>query len=541
MRLLAFMLSLFSLASLLNAQQLALGKIHESDINGKSVNFKTVIETMLNAKHNLYIRDVTIRWEDEIDRPFVDGRFFLSSNPEQQVVKHMVEFINCDFDPLYWVLLRNVKFESYLSIIDSKNAKFIFKDVEFIRGVKSVNNSVEFLDFKNCTFQEGFKLIRSLVTDFIRFDSCHFNFTLPDNKHLLGLDQNPVPFEINNRIEAINVEIINSHFNMSPDLVNVPDNFIKLSNTRYNNLKLSNNVFHGNVDFSESTVENLSMIRQNEFHHQVFFNAFNTNELNTKISWEDVRGGKIAVYSDGKIFNNENVAAANLFEAADLFSSYASIHNSFKSQGMRIYANACYVEWKDAETVWLGRYYKEAETNLPFFMLLMNRFLLIFCDYGTNPLKSVLISIYIILAFGVIFMFTSDYSKYPEYNIVRFIKDALSSKFQSSEFVKGRFFEIKSKPNTRIFTKMQLGLLSFLQYTERSNSIKVLALATLLVLTITASFIHCLLLSLNIYSTLGFGNIPQRGIFRVMSIAEGICGWFLLSIFSVSLISQILQ
>ena len=53
--------------------------------------------------------------------------------------------------------------------------------------------------------------------------------------------------------------------------------------------------------------------------------------------------------------------------------------------------------------------------------------------------------------------------------------------------------------------------------------------------------LNSIVLSLNTFSTLGFGDIPVRGISRYVAIVEGFLGWFLLSIFSVSLISQILQ
>ena len=52
---------------------------------------------------------------------------------------------------------------------------------------------------------------------------------------------------------------------------------------------------------------------------------------------------------------------------------------------------------------------------------------------------------------------------------------------------------------------------------------------------------NSIILSINAFSTLGFGNIPVQGALRYITILEGFLGWFLLSIFSVSLISQILQ
>ena len=67
---------------------------------------------------------------------------------------------------------------------------------------------------------------------------------------------------------------------------------------------------------------------------------------------------------------------------------------------------------------------------------------------------------------------------------------------------------------------------------------------SLLVYIIYLGFIRALnstTLSVNAFSTLGFGAIPVQGASRYITILEGFIGLFLLSIFSVSLISQMLQ
>ena len=42
-------------------------------------------------------------------------------------------------------------------------------------------------------------------------------------------------------------------------------------------------------------------------------------------------------------------------------------------------------------------------------------------------------------------------------------------------------------------------------------------------------------------ATLGFGEIPIKGLPRYLAIIQGFIGWFMLTIFSVSLISQLLN
>jgi hypothetical protein len=54
------------------------------------------------------------------------------------------------------------------------------------------------------------------------------------------------------------------------------------------------------------------------------------------------------------------------------------------------------------------------------------------------------------------------------------------------------------------------------------------------------SLINAITLSLNSFVTLGFGTIPTSGLARYVCILQGFIGWFLLSIFTASLINQVM-
>lgn len=58
--------------------------------------------------------------------------------------------------------------------------------------------------------------------------------------------------------------------------------------------------------------------------------------------------------------------------------------------------------------------------------------------------------------------------------------------------------------------------------------------------SILLTLINSLTLSINSFVTLGFGSIPTKGFARYLCIIEGFIGWFLLSIFTVALINQVL-
>jgi hypothetical protein len=125
----------------------------------------------------------------------------------------------------------------------------------------------------------------------------------------------------------------------------------------------------------------------------------------------------------------------------------------------------------------------------------LNRFLKLFCDYGTNPVKAILMSTFVIFLFGILY----------------FIFPSEGQRVQFRLIWKG------------IWSKRSRSLLK----TQLVHGSK--------------QFLNAFALSMNAFVTLGYGDMPARGVARYLAVLEGLTGWFLLSIFSSSLISQILQ
>jgi hypothetical protein len=67
------------------------------------------------------------------------------------------------------------------------------------------------------------------------------------------------------------------------------------------------------------------------------------------------------------------------------------------------------------------------------------------------------------------------------------------------------------------------------------------AFSIAIVYDLMVKILNALMLSINTFTTLGFGEIPMKGLPRYLAIIQGFIGWFMLTIFSVSLISQILH
>ena len=100
------------------------------------------------------------------------------------------------------------------------------------------------------------------------------------------------------------------------------------------------------------------------------------------------------------------------------------------------------------------------------------------------------------------------------------------------------------------FRKWVDGFLNVLQSPwssmPRSKQAMVSLLTTLYVICyllwhLLLRILDAFMVSLNAFSTLGFGGIPFQGVARYLVVCEGLVGWLMLTIFSVSLIGQLLR
>lgn len=184
-----------------------------------------------------------------------------------------------------------------------------------------------------------------------------------------------------------------------------------------------------------------------------------------------------------------------------LKSSGYKFYGIYKEQGDIESANACYAEIKRFETRRWKYLFNQNKTFESFFRWQLNSFLSYFTDYGTNPAKAVIKSGWVILLFAIFYLFfPSDWDVSNRSQLLSKVKDLAS----------------KNREKSIIAT------LTFVAY---------------------SGFIHilnALTLSLNAFTTLGFGDIPTHGAARYVTIVQGFIGWFLLTIFSVSLINQVL-
>jgi hypothetical protein len=208
----------------------------------------------------------------------------------------------------------------------------------------------------------------------------------------------------------------------------------------------------------------------------------------------------------------------------------------------------------------------------------------VFSDYGTNPAKSIIFSIYIIFIFGAFYLFFPNswdahgrnriihrygfFMKYmvKEAGIHEVYLEEKQREFDEFNSFSNVIAESKNKV-PRFFTTTSLVLL---KWAKSGSTISAFLLkridvmkgkwadltkgkrvwkSILLIFIFTLAIIYdlfikllnALMLSINTFTTLGFGEIPIRGLPRYLAIVQGFIGWFLLTIFSVSLISQLME
>lgn len=247
-------------------------------------------------------------------------------------------------------------------------------------------------------------------------------------------------------------------------------------------------------------------------------------------------------------------------------------------------ANAVYIEIKDLETQRLKYLYEESPSFKTYFKWRINQFLKIFSAYGTEPERAIVFSVWVILAFALVYLFfPNHWDSHGKDRILHryqfFFKYLNKDAGMHDVYLDGKkdelahydgfknFFIENGKTVPKFFLATALPLYRWSTASTRSSSwflrkidifkgkwadlpapqraaktvLLTLAFAIALTYDILIKMLNALMLSINTFTTLGFGEIPIKGLPRYLAIVQGFIGWFMLTIFSVSLISQLLN
>lgn len=305
-----------------------------------------------------------------------------------------------------------------------------------------------------------------------------------------------------------------------PQLINLEGNF--------NDLVLTDNVFESSLALGGS-VQNRLTFTGNSYHNMLSIAELNLAGLgHFRADIDSLLGFKLAttellydVYdyvatelgdtssliqsqigSNFTKFINAEADIEHYTEATymNLISDYYRIYDHYKKNGFHDYADKIYLEMKDVELKRLRAEFLKYGGMERLVEWTLNSILKFYTRYGTSPTRAIIVSFVVLVIFAIFyFFFPSEW-------------DTRSKGQLLIEFKNLR--EKNDKGYVRPFSALMIGL--------------------------AKSSVNAFSLSLNTFITLGFGSIPTTGIARYVCIFQGFLGWFLLSIFTASLIGQIL-
>jgi len=354
-------------------------------------------------------------------------------------------------------------------------------------------------------------------------------------------------------------------------------------------LVLLNDSMHS-LNFTDATINKSLLIDSIYVRDYIGVQNFDFPESNTNIPWYNLSGEKLAIFYTEQSHlvipyqakSEDQITKTLMFN--DLISAYNKFNSMYHGRGDIGSANASYVEIKDIETR-RQKYLVKTQPTLNLYLnYKLNIILRFFSDYATNPGKSLIQSLWVLVIFSIIYMFT--FSEWDGLNYVyfkrqfilfsRYMKTKKSLKElytkdiekEESDFLRFKAKYIDSgKKLPRIIRLLgnvifHMGLLQlrFTPYVyekidfKRSKWVELspvrkailglfvfLLVVFYLLFIMVLKFINGFILSLNSFGFINVGTLPDGGIAMYFSVIESITGWFLLTIFTITLLSQILQ
>ncbi len=491
-----------------------------------------------------------------------------------------------DFQKCSSIGIYNSRINNHLRIINEE-----YKIPIEIESFQNLNT----LEFKNNLILNDFSLVSTSVEKYNK--SC---ITIKSNK--FRIDKYVGNWTFSTSIDkAQRVFIDNNYFD------NIAPNYINIQSGQW--VQFQDNTFKNYTELQLYEFYGLNRLqfRRNIFENFVFFNIALEIPITGNIGWQQLKGSLISDTGFGpyisRLFSTDLAyMTENRFKHAFMLQYYDSVriedpvsflgemsmrgrlYNHFKAKYDNDQANAVFIDLKDLETARLGYQYKQDPTFRTYFKWKINQFLRFFVDYGTDPAKAIVISVYVILLFALIYLFFPNtwdaQGRTRIMNRYRFFLKYLNRKegvhevyMEEKEKELVPFHEFRDYLNQHVKTvprffyatalplykwsisgvKFSSWLLSKTDVLKGTwadipkkgrwlkTSLVICAFLIALTYDMLIKILNAVMLSINTFTTLGFGEIPIKGLPRYLAIIQGFVGWFMLTIFSVSLISQLLK
>lgn len=512
-----------------------------------------------------------------IDQFFPNGGFnFFTNGPKRNyavtTVNAKVSLENISLIG-YPILFSNFNFEGGFEVEDTAKGSWEFRDCSFF-PIKEERGSRESLDI----FQ-----VQSFSWSFFR---CQF------------LNRIRVF-----RSKANGLELTGCGLKISDTLQQYGGAFSHLYKNTIEELKIDGCTFSNHTDFSQNTFTNakienstfkifdFSSIVQREFSmdschftQAADFTNAQYSQKNAMLPFDQF-AGKFAIQNDTisyQAFSESELADEKKYNK--LIALYTDFLSLYKTRGDQESYNACYVEMKQIHTRRAGYLYRKNPTLETWFDWRLNQLLDVFSDYGTNSAKGLIYIFYVIIAFAALYLvFPSEADNlsreksFRMFDVVIGYFSTNASLVNISEHKRRRALDDLHNFRTTLevsrndvpafikwlgtplygLNKSYVAANEWLvgrfdivpgKWNELSGGRKVWTGAAVgaymlgfLIWGVVMRLVNAFALSINAFVTLGYGEIQARGVARYLAVLEGAVGWFLLSIFSVTLISQLLQ
>ncbi|MBN2614327.1 MAG: hypothetical protein JXR71_01420 [Bacteroidales bacterium] len=493
---------------------------------------------------------------------FLDNWHFKKLNFVGCTFQMPLFLFGCTFNESYPLVLENCTFRNLFSI--------------------SGEGNLSDLEVNGCTF-EGQLLVKSNVNN-LTLNHCRFD---ADTNFFKSLDEEKTHYQLS----AKNIQI--GEMDMQHCLLlnhGISNLFsIDLSGSEIQKINWMNNQMTA-LNFTDAEVSKSILIDSLSVSKYIGVQNFDFPDANTNIPWNNLEGQKLALFQTGlsdrivpyQAKTKQQLSKTILYN--ELVSVYKKLNTLYQDRGDLPSANGSYIEIKELETAHLEYIQSVHPSSTNLINILLNKVMKFFSDYATNPGKSVNRAWQFLLLFTVLYMFT--FSKWDGMNYGYCVRQFqfFFNYIQSDKNIQDVFEEEKDKTDKLVnnlkkdylkkqkkvprtitmvgeviyalgrvrsfLTPRLIRLLNFQpQSWENLKSFKKffsylmipLVMLLFIVYVLVVKFITGFIMSLNNLIALGFGVMPEEGIAMYISIIEGIIGWFLLTIFTVSLFSQVLQ
>ncbi len=497
---------------------------------------------------------------------------------------------NCKLPNTSTCQVRNVIFQNNVSFVNCKGAtQLIFYNCTFKQGLDIRHSDLGTLEFRYCSILQR-TVVLELQINLLLYSNCslYTDHKIVQTRNRYGFEKENQTYQFLFRINQNEKKINKFNLNNCKILPTEVIPILSFTGGKYDVIHFRGMDFSNSiVDFTACSVKENFTVKKCKFKRPFGTNKFNFPKDNTSFNWSQLDSVGLAFYTDyeqAPYTHETDSLISDVYNFNTLNSSYRKFFSMYRTQGDIESANACYKQLKDMETGKYHHLYRNNPNIKNWFNWRFNQFLKYFSEYGTSPVQSLIISMWVILLFaGVYFFFYSDWDGINRVFLIkkhRTIMQYFSSEQRLEDFYTENYIDdfktfsdykkemkeskvlvplfivLLGKP-LYLFSVIKYKFVSFIyRRTEllqgrwidlksaRKVFVGVAVVFSVLIYLIYLGLIRALnsiTLSVNSFSTLGFGTIPVKGASRYITILEGFLGWFLLSIFSVSLISQMLQ